>query len=124
MFLALRSALFLAANLFSFILFSMIASSSLVKGRNVGRLLSESFSAWVSDMLGGGPIDEPAEPSQRERPGNSVSGTDFQVQETAVKLPQLSLLQLLNTTQAASPLLASVLAAPPDKARVKMTDTT
>lgn len=53
MFLARLSAFFLAANFFSVILFSMTASSSLVKGRKVGRLLSESFSAWFSDMVVG-----------------------------------------------------------------------
>ena len=52
MFRALRSAFFLAAIFFSVILFSMTASSSLVKGRKVGRLLSDSFSAWFSDMVG------------------------------------------------------------------------
>ena len=52
MFRALRSAFFLAAKFFSVILFSMTASSSLVKGRKVGRLLSDSFSAWFSDMVG------------------------------------------------------------------------
>ena len=51
MFLARRSARFFAAALLSAILFSMTASSSLVKGRNVGRLLSESFSA--PDMVAG-----------------------------------------------------------------------
>ena len=53
MFLARRSALFFAAALLSAIFFSMTASSSLVKGRNVGRLLSESFSAPppMSDMV-------------------------------------------------------------------------
>ena len=44
-FRARLSAFFLAANFFSVILFSMMASSSLVKGRKVGRLLSDSFSA-------------------------------------------------------------------------------
>ncbi len=52
MFRARLSAFFLAANFFSVILFSMMASSSLVKGRKVGRLLSDSFSAWFSDMVG------------------------------------------------------------------------
>ena len=51
-FRARLSAFFLAANFFSLILFSMTASSSLVKGRKVGRLLSDSFSAWFSDMVG------------------------------------------------------------------------
>ena len=51
-FRARLSAFFLAANFFSVILFSMMASSSLVKGRKVGRLLSDSFSAWFSDMVG------------------------------------------------------------------------
>ena len=55
MFLARRSARFLAAALLSAIFFSMTASSSRVKGRNVGRLLSESFSAPpqppTSDMV-------------------------------------------------------------------------
>ena len=55
MFLARRSARFLAAALLSAIFFSMTASSSRVKGRNVGRLFSESFSAPpqppMSDMV-------------------------------------------------------------------------
>ena len=55
MFLARRSARFLAAALLSAIFFSMTASSSRVKGRNVGRLFSESFSAPpqppTSDMV-------------------------------------------------------------------------
>ena len=54
-FLARRSARFLAAALLSAIFFSMTASSSRVKGRNVGRLFSESFSAPpqppMSDMV-------------------------------------------------------------------------
>ncbi len=51
MFRARLSAFFLAANFFSVMRLSMIASSSLVKGRKVGRLFSDSFSAWLSDML-------------------------------------------------------------------------
>lgn len=51
MFLARRSARFLAAALLSAIFFSTTASSSLVKGRKVGRLLSQSF----SDMVHAGP---------------------------------------------------------------------
>ena len=96
MFLALRSALFFAANLFSWILFSMMASSSLVKGRNVGRLLSESFSAWVSDMLGW--------PMPSQGPGSTVVDDETEVTvmtQVAVKPPQLLCrrrLQLLQTT--------------------------
>ena len=50
-FRARLSARLIAAARFSIILLSMIAYSSLVKGRKVGRLLSESFSAWISDIL-------------------------------------------------------------------------
>ena len=50
-FRARLSARLIAAARFSIILLSMIAYSSLVNGRKVGRLLSESFSAWISDIL-------------------------------------------------------------------------
>ena len=51
MFLARFSAFFLAARAFSRMRFSMMASSSLVKGRKVGRLASLSLSDWLSDIL-------------------------------------------------------------------------
>ena len=81
MFRASLSAFFLAANFFSLILFSMTASSSLVKGRKTGRLLSDTSSAWFSDMVG----------------TSSGSGSRYHLKKKSKKIRQTIMFSSLST---------------------------